>query len=169
MSQTLTVNGVAYSYPSPGDTNWGANASDWASAVTSGMLQKAGGAFTLLAEADFGATYGLKAAYFKSRTASSAAAGALRLARTDTLSWRNQADSGDLALGVNASDQLTFGGSAIGTITAVSLPVPISTFGAVGIGANGAGNPGMGASAVPPSLLVVVVVRGAVVGTSGAL
>lgn len=120
MSQTLTVNGVAYSYPSPGDTNWGANASDWASAVTSGMLQKAGGAFTLLAEADFGATYGLKAAYFKSRTASSAAAGALRLARTDTLSWRNQADSGDLALGVNASDQLTFGGSAIGTITAVS-------------------------------------------------
>lgn len=35
MAVTLTVNGTAYSYPQLNDTNWGENATNWATAVTS--------------------------------------------------------------------------------------------------------------------------------------
>lgn len=113
MTVLLTINGQSFNYPSDGDENWGPDATDWATAVTSGMLQKAGGLFTLLDEVDFGATYGLKSTYFKSRSSNIAAAGAMRLARADTVSWRNQANSADLPLGVNSSDVLTFNGNPI--------------------------------------------------------
>lgn len=113
MTVLLTINGQSFNYPEPGDEEWGPDATDWATAVTNGMLQKAGGLFTLLAEVDFGATYGLKSTYFKSRSSNIAAAGALRLARADTVSWRNQANDGDLALAVNSSDVLTFDGNPI--------------------------------------------------------
>lgn len=113
MTVTLTINGTQFFYPETGDTNWGPEATDWASAVTTGMLQKAGGLFVLLAEADFGSGFGLKSLYYKSRTANPAAAGSLRLAVTDNVSWRNNANSGDLALGVNGSDKLTFNGTVV--------------------------------------------------------
>lgn len=93
--------------------NWGAEATDWAAAITTGMLQKAGGLFQLLAEVDFGTSYGVKSLYFKSRTANVADAGPVRLARADVINWRNQANSANLSLGVNASDQLTYNGTAI--------------------------------------------------------
>lgn len=113
MSVNLVVNGNTYAYPEQSDTNWGSSATDWAQAVTVGMLQKAGGLFQLLAEVDLGTTYGVKSVYFKSRTANPAAAGQLRLAKTDTVSWRNNANDGDLALTLNGSDQLTFNGTAL--------------------------------------------------------
>ena len=74
------------------------------------MLQKAGGTFTLTAEVDFGTTYGLKSAYYKSRTANVSSTGALRLAKTDTVSFRNTANNADLPLAINSSDELTFNG-----------------------------------------------------------
>lgn len=113
MAINLTINGNSYSFPEPDDTDWGQNVTDWATAVTGGMLQKAGGTFTLTAELDFGATYGLKSAYYKTRSSNIASAGEFRLARTDTVTYRNAANDGDLELGVNASDQLTFDGSSI--------------------------------------------------------
>lgn len=112
MSIALTINGQSFQYPEPGDSNWGTQATLWASAVTSGMLQKAGGAFTLLAEVDFGATYGLMSTYYKSRTANIASAGALRLARTDTIRWRNEANDGDLALSVDNTNSILWDGVA---------------------------------------------------------
>lgn len=60
MPNALTINGVTYQYPVLGDENWGPDASNWASAVTSGTLQKAGGTFILTNELDFGALFGLK-------------------------------------------------------------------------------------------------------------
>lgn len=120
MSQTLTVNGISFAYPLPGDRNWGTNASLWAAAVTSGMLQKAGGVFTLTANADFGASFGLKAAYFQTRAANPAESGLGRLARTDTIAWRNEADTADLALAVNSSNILTFNGAAVGALQSVA-------------------------------------------------
>lgn len=113
MTVNLTINGVTYAYPEPGDDDWGQAATSWAQGVTGGMLQKAGGAFSLTADANFGATYGLVSTYFKSRTSNIADAGALRLARADVINWRNQANSGNLSLAVNASDLLTFNGTAI--------------------------------------------------------
>src|SRR4030095_3280412 len=110
MSIPLTVNGVEFEFPETGDVLWGSTVTNWAEAVTDGMLQKAGGSFTLTAEVDFGATYGTKQAYIKTQTANIATAGFGRLARADVISWRNQGNSGNLDLGVSASDILQFNG-----------------------------------------------------------
>lgn len=120
MSIPLDVNGTEYAYPETGDTAWGPDATDWAVAVTTGMLQKAGGLFILLDEVDFGSNFGLKSVYFTTRSANPAAAGVLRLANTDAISFRNFANSADLSLTVNASNQLLFNGAAIGNITTVT-------------------------------------------------
>jgi hypothetical protein len=114
MSIELIVNGNSFFYPESGEIAWGSEATDWANAVTSGMLQKAGGTFTLLAETDFGGSYGLKSLYYKSRTTNPATAGQLRLARTDVISWRNQANNANLDLSVDASNNLLFNGAALG-------------------------------------------------------
>lgn len=120
MSIPLNVNGIVYDYPETDDQDWGPDATDWASAVTTGMLQKAGGLFQLLAEADFGSAFGLKSLYYKSRTANPADAGQIRFARADVLNWRNQANSANLSLGVSASDVLQFNGVDIQSSLSVS-------------------------------------------------
>lgn len=113
MAVTVILNGVPYSIPEPGNDDWGQEVTDYLVAQASGLLQKAGGAFTLTAEVDFGATYGLKSTYLKSRTSNPASAGSLRLAKTDSVKWRNNANDADLALAINGSDQLTYNGTAI--------------------------------------------------------
>lgn len=120
MAIVLTVNGQSFDYPQQGDQEWGPDATQWASAVTSGMLQKAGGLFQLLSEVDLGDTYGLKSLYFKSRSSSIAQSGVLRLSHTDSIAFRDNANSGDLALSVNASNQLLFNGVALGNFVSVS-------------------------------------------------
>ncbi len=120
MSLPLVVNGVTYNYPQVDDTDWGPDATDWASAVTTGMLQKAGGLFQLLSEVDFGTAFGVKSLYIKSRTANPADAGQIRLARADVINWRNQANGANLSLGVSASDVLQFNGADIQNSISVS-------------------------------------------------
>ncbi|NJO18757.1 MAG: hypothetical protein HC838_00025 [Spirulinaceae cyanobacterium RM2_2_10] len=120
MSVELTINGQSFDYPSTGDEDWGPEATDWAVAVSTGLLQKSGGLFQLLAEVDFGNTYGLKSVYYKTGTANPANAGQFRLARADVLSWRNQANDGNLNLSVNASNHLLFNGVQIDAFGAVA-------------------------------------------------
>lgn len=109
MGTAISLNGVTYTIPAVGEDNWGTDVGGYLVALATGVLTKAGGAFTLTAEADFGGTYGLKSSYFKSR-GTVAAAGVLRLANTESVSWRNAAGSADVALAVNASNWLQFGG-----------------------------------------------------------
>jgi len=109
MTIALTINGVSFAYPESDNVDWGGAATAWASAVTSGMLQKAGGNFTLLADVNFGPNFGLLSSYFTSRTASPATAGTVRLAAANTIAFRNLANSANLLLGV-AADKLQFGG-----------------------------------------------------------
>lgn len=111
----LTIAGVSFPYPERGDTGWGIDATEWATAVSASALWKSGGAFTLTAETDFGANFGLKSVWFKSRTTNAASAGVVRLANADTVKWRKFDNSGDVTVGVNGSNQLTFEGSAVGT------------------------------------------------------
>ncbi len=113
MAVNVVLNGVSYSIPEPGDTAWGQDLTDYLVAQGSGLLQKAGGTFTLTSEVDFGTTYGLKSAYFKSRGTTPSATGVVRLANAESVSWRNAAGGGDLALKVNSSDLLEFAGTAI--------------------------------------------------------
>lgn len=113
MAVNLVVNGITYSYPQTGDQTWGDNATNWASAVTSGMLQKAGGLFTLTAETDFGPSFGLKSLYLKSRTANPASSGQVRLAVTDSIAFRNNANSANLTISIDGSDNLVYNGTKI--------------------------------------------------------
>lgn len=113
MSQNVVFNGTTYSIPADGDFGWGAQLTAFFIDIASGSFQKTGGAFTLTAEADFGATYGLKSTYYKSRAANPASAGAVRLGNTEVISWRNAANGANKDLTVSASDILTFGGTKI--------------------------------------------------------
>lgn len=122
MSVNVTIAGVAYAFPQTGDSSWGDVVTAWAIATSSKMLQTSGGTFTLTAEVDFGATWGLKAAYWKTGSANPAQSGIARYANNEGPAWRNFANTADLALLVNASNQLAFNGSTFltttGTLTA---------------------------------------------------
>lgn len=113
MAVTVTLNGISYSIPDPGGEDWGQDLTDYFVAQASGLLQKAGGTFTLTAEVDFGATFGLKSAYYKSRATNPSTTGQVRLGNAESVSWRNAGNSADLALKVNASNLLEFNGTAI--------------------------------------------------------
>jgi hypothetical protein len=112
----ITFNGASYTVPAVGDANWGTNVSNFLIAIPNGVLQKSGGTFTLTSEVDFGATYGLKSSYFKSKTTNPATTGSLRLGKTDFIDWRNNANGADLPLGINGSDKLTFDSVVVPTV-----------------------------------------------------
>lgn len=123
MSTSITFNNTSYTIPSTGDVNWGDNVSSYLIAIAAGALQLSGGSFFLTAEVNFGPNFGLASLYYKTRTANLASTGQFRLARTDTIQWRNQANNGDLALAVDASNNLTFNGNTIvtgGTVTSIT-------------------------------------------------
>jgi hypothetical protein len=111
-SVNVVVNGTTYRIPETNERGWGASVTSWMQGISGATLQKSGGTFTLTADASFGATYGLLSQYFTTRSSNAASAGNFRLANLDTISWRNAANSANLALSVNASNQLTFNGNA---------------------------------------------------------
>lgn len=117
MSTSVSLNAVSYTIPAQGEGNWGTNVSNYLIALSTGVLQKAGGTFTLTADVDFGATYGLKSAYYKSRNTPSTA-GIVRLGNNESVGWRNAANSADLLLKLNASNVLEFNSSIIGLLAA---------------------------------------------------
>lgn len=121
MAVSVSVNGSSYSIPQFREQGWATSVTSWIQAISSSTLQKNGGTFTLTAEVDFGATYGIKLAYFKSASSNIATSGVGRLANNEGISWRNAANSSNLLLKVNASDALEFNGvtlSAGGSLTA---------------------------------------------------
>ena len=116
MSTAVTLNGVSYLIPDTGEGGWGVAVTNYLVALSSGVLQKAGGNFTLTANVDFGANFGLRTQFYTTRTANLASAGEFRMARADVINWRNQADGANLSLAVNSSDQLTFDGNPISSL-----------------------------------------------------
>lgn len=107
-SVTVTVNGSNHTIPQTNEKGWGANVTAWIQAISAYTLQPSGGTFTLTAEVNTGSTYGFKVPYIKTSTATPSTAGVLRLANTDSIGWRNTANSGNLLLGVDTSDRLTY-------------------------------------------------------------
>lgn len=107
MSTVVSWNSVSYTVPATGEENWGGTSKVdglLISLATNGF-NKAGGTFTLAADADFGATAGLKSIYYKSRAATVASAGVIRLGNAETIAWDN-IGAGNTTITVNASDQL---------------------------------------------------------------
>jgi len=139
MTIPLVVNGITYDYPQVGNEQWGVDATNWASAVTSTMLQKTGGLFTLSTEVDFGATAGIKALTYKDRSTNPATTGEVRLGNTSCIVWRNNGNDGNLPLCVGADDMLDFNGvdlvdvSSTQTLTNKTLTDPVITGGISGI------------------------------------
>lgn len=111
--QTVSFAGSNYNIPNTrGDRPW-SGLSDFVIAAAAKAINTAGGSFTLLADINFGATFGLVSTYYKSRTANVASAGQLRLASADTIKWRNNANGADIALSKNTSDELLWNSSRI--------------------------------------------------------
>lgn len=104
---TVTFRGTNYSIPEPGDA-FAQALTDYLNALSTGAVP-----YPTTADVDLGAAFGLKAAYFKTRTANPSASGLVRQAVSDALAWRNNANGADLSLGVNSGDQLTFAGIPI--------------------------------------------------------
>lgn len=127
MSVSVVFNGVTHTIPTTGETGWGSALTAFCQAVASSTLQKSGGAFDLASDADFGASFGLKAAYFKSRSAIAANSGVVRLANTEKVSFRNAGNTADLPLGVDTSNNLEF--NAVDVATLATAAPAVVTFG----------------------------------------
>src|SRR5258706_7192809 len=113
MSILVPFNGSTFIIPTPNEIGWGTNLDNYLVAIANGCLQNIGGNFILSNDVDFGGTNGLKALYYKTRSTNLAGSGQFRLAHTDTLTWRNAANTGNLALSVDGSDSILFNGAPI--------------------------------------------------------
>lgn len=113
MSIDITFNGVEYSVPQFRDTNYANELTQFFVAIPNGTLQPTGGTFTLLSEVDFGASFGLKSLYVKSRGSNPSTAGIFRMASAESIGWRNNANGANLLLTTNASDELLFNGNQV--------------------------------------------------------
>jgi hypothetical protein len=118
MATAVSYNGTTYTIPSSGEEDYAGTTKvdGYLIALATGSLPKSGGLFTLTAEVDFGVDYGLKSVYYKSRGTVSST-GILRLASGEAVSWRNNANTADLALTASSSDRLQFGGVNLPTIS----------------------------------------------------
>lgn len=112
MSTNVLYNGVTYSVPSFGDIGYAqgpGNLSQYLVALATALPVSGG---TLSGPITF------------SIFSNPASSGSIRFSHSDTIDWRNFANSANLALGVNNSDQLTFNGAIIATtassVTSVS-------------------------------------------------
>jgi len=121
MSQNVILNGITYTIPETGETGWGNNVTSYLVALGSGgILTLEGGNFPLQSELNVGPNYGIASPYFRSGLDPAATDGVLRLTNTESVMWRNAADTGNLALSI-VGDQLYFAGNIIGGGTASPL------------------------------------------------
>ncbi len=104
---TTIVDGVTYDIPTVGARGWGQEVSDLLKALGDNSLLIKGGSIPLTSDADFGANFGLISIYYKSRSASIADDGVVRLANTDSVAWRNGADDANLTMTISG-DELSF-------------------------------------------------------------
>lgn len=115
MAINQVFNGVTYPIPSQGQLPpWGTALDRYLVALGTYALAPSGGNFTLTANVNFGATYGLLAAYFSGR-GTVATAGLLRLSKTDLIEWRNNGGGGNNVLGTDSSDNLVYNGVVVPT------------------------------------------------------
>jgi hypothetical protein len=120
MTVTKSFAGQSFNLPenrSPKSSQWGVEVSNFLISVADNAIPKTGGSYTLSAELNLGATYGLLLPYIKSTGSNLSTAGVLRLANAESIGWRNQANGANLLLKANASDRLEFDGVAVPTIS----------------------------------------------------
>lgn len=118
MAQSIVFNNATYIIPDVGESNWGQNLTNFFVAIPQGCYQLSGGTAPLTADLSFGSSFGIFAKYLTSVTSTPATAGAVRLARADSIEWRNQLNNANLALAVDSSNNLLWNGDIIATASA---------------------------------------------------
>lgn len=127
-STSVSFNGSSFTVPGVGEDDWAGEdkVDGLLISLANNALSKAGGSFTITAEVDWGSTAGHKLSYVKSQGSNVATSGIIRLANTESVSWRNAANSANLPLSVDSSNNLTFNGVAIASSSGV---VPVAAGG----------------------------------------
>lgn len=113
--------GATYTIPDVGEFGWGQAVTDFLVALPNGTVPTAG-TFTLTGDLNFGASFGLISKYFQTESSAPADAGVVRLNTNDLIAWRNTGGTGNLYLGVDGSNRLTFNGAVLaagGTVSSV--------------------------------------------------
>ena len=113
MSINITFNGQTFPIPTDKEVGWAQNMNNYLTAIAAGALQKSGGAFTLAADVDFGASYGLIASSYKSKATNPSTTGTVRLGNTEKVAWRDAGNANDIYLAVDSSGKFSFNGSAV--------------------------------------------------------
>lgn len=113
MAITVSLLGTNYSIPESGDVGYDAQLTSYLQHLATSFPQLSGGLYSLTAELDLGTSFGAKQLYLKTETATPATTGVVRLAKTDAIDWRNNANSADLALKIDTADALTFNGANV--------------------------------------------------------
>jgi hypothetical protein len=157
MPTSVVFNNTTYQIPLVGERLWGLNVRNFLISVAGNALSKAGGNFTLTADTNFGATYGLVSKYFKSVSSNISTTGVLRLANNEGIGWRNAANNADQILKLDAGNRLELDGVDIPTISSTDTFTNKSISGATNT-----------LSAIPASSLASTTGTGAVVLASGA-
>lgn len=111
MATSVNYEGSSYSVAAVGERSYAgaAKIDGLLIALAQNVLQHTGGSFTLSADVDWGNVAGHVLKYIKSSAGTIADAGFLRLNKTDTIKWRNNANSGNVTLDVS-SDRLRWEG-----------------------------------------------------------
>lgn len=126
MATPASFNGQVFSIPAVGDRRWGQNVTNLLISIAGNALSKSGGNFTLTADVNFGANFGVSSKYIKSISSNIAQSGIIRLSNNEGIGFRNAANSADLILKANAADQLEYNGNVVGNasdITALTTRV----------------------------------------------
>jgi hypothetical protein len=114
MATSITFNNSTYSVPANREPRgWGTSLSAFLVDVGNNALSKAGGNFTLTADANFGANFGLVVKYIKSASANVAQSGVVRLANDEGIGFRNAANNADKVFKLGSDDKWTFGAIAV--------------------------------------------------------
>ena len=104
-------------------------------------MQLSGGSFPLTADTNFGTNFGLLAKYFTSTAGNPAGSGAIRLANSDAVGFRNSTNTADLLLKPDADGILQYNSidivnlSAAQTLTNKVLSGSANTFSNIGYSA----------------------------------
>jgi hypothetical protein len=133
MALAVTLNGSTYSVPEPGDVGYDQQLTNYLVALASAFPQlNSASTQALASEWDAGTIFGIRLPYAKSQTALPAISGFLRLAQSDSVVWRNAANSNDVSLGM-ARDCLAIGANNItgnpflGANTGAGQSIPTGT------------------------------------------
>lgn len=131
MSTTVNVAGSSFSVPAEGDSNYGTELSNLIIQLSTStkVLQNTSTSFPLgQGNLNFGTSFGLKAQYYLSQNANPSSTGVIRLGNNEGIGFRNQANSADLLLKVNSSNNLEFNSNTIldSTFSVVDANVSVS-------------------------------------------